>query len=105
MKTMHWSQVYLSFVTIEVTYSDSARQGWDYDCSQFSTVEDMKLNMAADFNDPRADWSSLMLYVTHNENSWSGEITVPELTTGEDFMTMIFEQIEDMLTWQPVEIS
>ncbi len=105
MKILHWSAVYLSYVTIEINYSDNARQGWDYDCSKFATLEDMKLNMAADFREPRLDWTGLMLFVVRNEETHSADLAIPPYTSGTDFMQYIFTHIEDMLTWQPAEIS
>lgn len=104
MKELHWSKIYINFITIEITYSDGARQGWDYDCSQFATIEDMKLNMTADFENPRADWASIMIHITRNGESYSGEIGVTNLTGG-DFVIEVFKNIEDMFTWQPAEIS
>lgn len=104
MKTAHWSSIYLTYVIIEINFSDGSRQGWNYDCSHFATIEDMKLNMAADFRDPRKDATVMHLFVTRNDDNWSGELPVTDLTE-EDFVNYIFDEIEDMLTWQQAEIS
>lgn len=104
MKQAHWSNVYLTFVMIEVTYSDGSRQGWDYDCSRFATLEDMKLNMTADFKTPREDGEMMQLFVTRNEEHYSAELPITDLT-GADFVDYIFNAIDEMLTWQPAEIS
>ncbi len=64
----------------------------------------MKANMAADFKTPREDAEMMQLFVTRNEDNWSTELDVTELTD-EEFVDYIFETIEEMLTWQPAEIS
>lgn len=96
MKEMHWSQIYLNFITIEVTYADTARQGWDYDCSQFPDIEAVKLNMANDFLTPRPDWDILMVHASLNDNHASAELAIP-IMTGEDFAQYILDAVEEML--------
>lgn len=96
MKELHWSKIYLNFVTIEVTYSDGARQGWDYDCSQFNDLDAVKINMANDFLAPRPDWELLMVHATRNGEYFSAELEIP-YTTGAEFAQYIFDAVEDML--------
>lgn len=104
MRELHWSYILFNFITIEVSYDDGARQAWDYDCAQFATVQDLKLNMAADFVERRPTWESLMVYVTRNGESFSAEVEVGDLTGG-DFVLYVFEVIEEMLEWQQAVIS
>lgn len=96
MKEMHWSQLEVSFITIEVTYSDTARQGWDYDCSQFPNLEAVQANMANDFLAPRPDWEILMVHASLNDNHASAELNIP-IMTGEDFAEYIIENVQEML--------
>lgn len=105
MKQLHWSQIYVTFITIEVTYADSARQGWDYDCSKFSTMQDMKANMIADFVNRRDDWGGVFLHFSINDANYSGELPVPDWTNAEDFTNSILEYIGDVLGWQQAAIS
>jgi hypothetical protein len=115
MKILHWSSIYLSYATIEITYSDNARQGWDYDCSKFAAIEDMKANLTADFTDTsgfaadphivRTDWADVSLIVTLNGETHTIDLGVPIFTTGAAFADLIFVNIGEALAWQPVAIS
>jgi len=115
MKILHWSSIYLSYATIEITYSDNARQGWDYDCSKFATLEDMKANLTADFTDTsgfasnphivRTDWADVSLIVVLNGETHTIDLGVPTFTNGTDFANLIFSKIGEALAWQPAEIS
>lgn len=111
----HWSNVLLSFVTVEIAYADGARQTWDYDCSKFATIEDMQLNMTADFTDTsgyaanphsvRTDWDNVMLYITRNGDTYTVDLGDVSLTTGQEFANLIFDNIREALGWQPAVIS
>lgn len=96
MKTMHWSKLYVILISIEVPYSDGARQGWDYDCQQYASLETLKTNMAEDFADPRMDRGTMMLHVNTNDSSYSAEVDITDLI-GTDFVTLVFSTIEGMI--------
>lgn len=96
MKEMHWSVFYVNFITIEVGYADGARQGWDYDCVQYESLDNVKRNMADDFRTPREDWDYVMLYVLRSGVSYTAELEVNGLT-GDEFSAYVFEAIEEMI--------
>lgn len=105
MKQAHWSLIYVNFISIDVEYTDGARQGWDYDCSKFATIQDAEKNMAADFNIVREGWVSCTVHALLNDQHYSFDMGVPEFVDGEDFAQQVFEIIGEMLGWQPVAIS
>lgn len=96
MAQMHWSEPYLNFITIEVVYEDGARQGWDYDCYQYETLEELKLNMEEDFAEPRLDRTEVMLYFTQIDDHYTVDL---EATTeiALTFVNTVFGEIENLI--------
>ena len=100
---IHWSEIYVNFFTIEVVYDDGAVQTWDYDCSQYPTMNDLVLNLAEDFTNQREDWSSFMLNGKRGENTVALDLQRGDLHS-HDFAHFVMANLEDAL-WQPVAIS
>lgn len=96
MRKMHWSEPYLNFITIEITYEDNARQTWDYDCYQYESLEALKLNMTADFAEPRLDRAITIVNFTSPLGDFTSDISGTELI-GSDFTDLVFESIEGEL--------
>lgn len=93
MKKSHWSLFFFDFLTIEITYDDSARQTWDYEMAQFDTKSDFMKNMAADFRDPRMDRSTVFIQVTKAGSTHTGEFELDD-SVGDEFVAFILEKLE-----------
>lgn len=96
MKQLHWSFLYANFITLEIPYDDGARQGWDYDCSQYESLETLKANMAADFAEPRMDRTTMMIHVFRNGETFAADVDLPT-STGTQFVDFVFDVIDGII--------
>jgi hypothetical protein len=102
---MHWSMIFVNYITIEATFNDGARQGSNYDCLHFATIEDLEANMAADFNLPQSDWKDVLLHITLNDEHHTVDLGVPEFESGQEFASQVMQIVGETLGWQPAVIS
>jgi len=96
MRKMHWSTPYLNWITIEIEYEDGSRQGWDYECIQFSDYGALKTNMLADFVFPRLDRTSVIIFYTSVGNHFTADFGTTD-KTGNEFVDMVFDEIESQV--------
>lgn len=94
MRKMHWSEPYLNFISIEITYNDGSIQTWDYECIQFETIEELRENMVLDFTEPRLDRSEVMLHFTQVENHYTVDLENTDTSTYA-FADLVLGSIED----------
>jgi hypothetical protein len=95
MKKAHWSITLGNFISIDIEYNDNARQGWDYDCLQFDSLDSLRANMIADFRSPRSDIKSISIFVIKGDGEVSIELDATS-AMGADFVDFIFDTLEEI---------
>lgn len=96
MGKMHWSQPYLNYITLEITYNDESRQTWDYDCIQYDSLDYLKADMSADFADPDMNRTDIFIVAYRSGESLTANVELPAVK-GEEFTKFVFDIIEGEL--------
>lgn len=96
MKELHWSVLDINYIELEIPYNDGSVQGWGYDCSVYISREAVKINMSADFVDPRMDREYVSVHFKKGDEYYS---TTIELTdeTGDEFADLVFSAIDGVI--------
>lgn len=96
MRKMHWSSTYANDITLEIPYSDGSSQTWGYDCTVYTDLESLKLNMTDDFYEPRLDRDRITIVVERGNETFSTEFELGNQIRDE-FVELVFNVIDGML--------
>lgn len=92
----HWSDEYVKFISIKIEYEDGSAQWWDYDASQYETLDDYKLDIATDFAEIDEKYQELEIEVAADKEEYLFDIDRGN-TSGADFAELVINYAEAMI--------
>lgn len=92
MRIAPWNSGLFDILSLEIIFDDGSRKTWDYDALYFSSLNQVKNNMAADFGEPLTNCKNVTIYAKVGDEFHSGTFKLPK-ATGLDFSEFVFNQL------------